>query len=125
MSNPIEAMQVSGQNLIASLKRTEQLEKGYANIFYEQLVERIKKFDKSIDEDHEVGVKLVSYGNVFQFYLTGLGYQNPYLMIFKGVLDDNSPVELLQHVTQINFTLIKLKKVEPEKPKRKIGFMTE
>lgn len=117
-------LELSTNNLLQSMKRSEQLERGNANILYEQLVKRIKKFDESINEDFEVGVKLVCYGNAFQFYLTGLGYQNPYLMIFKGVLEDGSPIELLQHVSQINFVLIKLKKQEPEKPKRKIGFMT-
>lgn len=118
-------IQNASNNLFKQMAHNEEVKYGYANIFYEQLVERIKKFDNSIDEDFEVGVKLVSYGNIFQFRLTGLGYQNPHLMIFKGVLDDNSPIELLQHITQVNFVLIKLKKLEPDEPKRKIGFMTE
>lgn len=125
MSNLKDDLMSSVDMLSDTLKEKEAYDNGYASIFYKQLVKRIKKFDNSIDDDYEVGVKLVAYGNSFQFYLTGLGYQNPYIIIFKGVLDDGSPIELLQHVSQINFVLIKLKKQLPEKPKRKIGFMTE
>lgn len=123
MSDFERSMRLSTTNLLQSIKRSEQFQMGNANILYEQLVERIKKFDNSINEDYEIGVKLACYGTPFQFYLTGLGYENPYLIIFKGLLEDGSPIELLQHVSQINFVLIKLRKQEPEKPKRKIGFM--
>lgn len=122
MSNPILDMQNASNNLIKEMARNEQFERGYANIFYEQLVKEIRNFDNSLDEDHEVGVKLVTYGNTYQFYLTDLGYHNPYLIFFYGILPDGSPIQLIQHVSQINFVLIKLKKLDPEKPKRKIGF---
>ena len=122
MSIPIQDMQNSTNNLINQMARNEQFQRGYANIFYEQLVNKIKAFDNSLNDEYEVGVKLITYGNTYQFYLTGLGYHNPYLIYFYGELPDGSPIQLIQHVSQINFVLIKLKKQAPEKPKRKIGF---
>lgn len=122
MSNSIVDLQNASNNLIKKIAQNDQFERGYANIFYEQLVQEIKDFDSSLDEAHEVGIKLITYGNTYQFYLTDLGYHNPYLIFFYGTLPDGSPIQLIQHVSQINFVLIKLKKLEPEKPKRKIGF---
>lgn len=122
MSNPIENMQSSTNNLIKQMARNEQFERGYANIFYEQLANEIKEFDNSLNDDYEVGIKLITYGNTYQFYLTDIGYHNPYLIYFYGELSDGSPIQLIQHVSQINFVLIKLRKQDPEKPKRKIGF---
>lgn len=122
MSNPIEDIKASTNNLINQMARNEQFERGYANTFYEQLVDEIKDFDNSLNDEYEVGVKLITYGNTYEFYLTDIGYHNPYLIYFYGELPDGSPIQLIQHVSQINFVLIKLKKQDPEKPKRKIGF---
>lgn len=125
MSNPIKDIQFATENLADFMAHSKSVEHGYASIFYEHLVEEIRDFDKSLDAEHEVGVKLVTYGNSYQFYLTNLGYHNPYLIFFYGELSDGSPIQLIQHVSQINFVLIKLKKINPEKPKRTIGFITE
>lgn len=122
MSNPIIDMQNASNNLLNQMAHNEEVSHGYANIFYEQLVDEIKDFDNSLDDEYEVGVKLITYGNTYQFYLTDIGYHNPYLIYFYGELSDGSPIQLIQHVSQINFVLIKLKKQHPEKPKRKIGF---
>lgn len=122
MSNPIIDMQNASNNLLNQMAHNEEVSHGYANIFYEQLVDEIKDFDNSLDDEYEVGVKLITYGNTYQFYLTDIGYHNPYLIYFYGELSDGSPIQLIQHVSQINFVLIKLKKQDPEKPKRKIGF---
>lgn len=122
MSDPIKDMQNATNNFVNDWRKSEQIQRGYANIFYEQLIEEIKDFDTSLDDEHEVGIKLICYGNTYQFYLTNIGYHNPYLIFFYGVMDDGSPVQLIQHVSQINFVLIKLKKQNPNEPKRKIGF---
>lgn len=122
MSNSIEDMESSANSLIKQIARNEEFERGYANIFYEQLVDEIENFEMSLDNEHEVGVKLIAYGNAYQFYLNNIGYHNPYLIYFYGELSDGSPIQLIQHVSQINFILIKLQKLDPEKPKRKIGF---
>jgi hypothetical protein len=51
-----------------------------------------------------------------------IGYWNPSLISFQGRTDDGQPVELIQHVSQISILLMKLKRPDPSKPKRKIGF---
>jgi hypothetical protein len=106
-------------------EQKKQFETGHANIFYEQLTEEIIEFDESLNQDEEVGVRLVSYGQTIQFHISDLGYRNPYLIFFYGNLDDGSPIQLVQHVSQISFVLIAIKRKDPEKAKKPLGFRIE
>jgi hypothetical protein len=94
-----------------------------ASEFYQRLTEWIANFDKELDQEHEVGVRLVCFGQAVTFHLEGLGYWNPSLISFSGVSPDGDPVELIQHVSQISILLTKMKRKDPEKPKRPIGFI--
>jgi hypothetical protein len=82
-------------------------------------------FDATLDQEHEVGVRLVSFGQTVVFHLDDIGFWNPSLICFKGVTDDGSPVELIQHASQISVLLMKLCRKDPSKPKRRIGFVPE
>lgn len=94
----------------------------HASEFYKRLVEMINDFDEDLDLEHEVGMRLVSYGQTVQFHIEDLGYYNPSLIRFYGRMEDGSRVELIQHVSQISFLLIAVKRLNPEEPKRPIGF---
>lgn len=109
-------------NFDVTRKKHEEYTNGYASLMYNQISTEIKAFEESLDEKHEVGVRLVSYGQSITFYLSEIGYQNPYLIFFYGYLEDGSPIQLIQHVSQLSFVLIKSKKL-PDRPKTKIGFM--
>jgi len=78
-----------------------------------------------LDKTKETGMRLVSYGNTIQFSIEAIGYKDPYLMFFYGYLEDGSPIRLIQHVSQISFVLIALKRSDPDKPKRPIGFRND
>jgi hypothetical protein len=93
-----------------------------ASEFYTRLVKWINDFDAGLDEAHEVGVRLVSFGQNVVFRLSDIGYWNPSLISFRGVTEDENPVELIQHVTQISVLLMKLPRRDPSVPKRPIGF---
>ncbi len=97
-------------------------EQGIASQFYKRLAEWITEFDKSLDDDHEVGVHLVNFGQSMSFHLEGMGYYNPYLISFSGFTEDGQPVELIQHVNQISILLMKLPRKDPSQPKKPIGF---
>lgn len=96
-----------------------------ASEFYKRLTKWVADFDESLDQDHEVGVRLVNFGQTIMFYLTDIGYWNPSLITFQGQTDDGNPVELIQHVSQISIMLMKLPRQDPEKPKKPIGFASE
>ena len=95
-----------------------------ASEFYKRLAEIIDDFDAELDQEHEVGVRLVNFGQSIVFHLQDMGYYNPSLLFFIGVMDDGSPVQLIQHVTQISVLLMKLPRKDPTKPKQPFGFAT-
>ena len=97
-------------------------EQGIASEFHKRLVKWITEFDNSLDNDHEVAVRLVSFGQTLVFHLQGMGYWNPFLISFWGVTDDGQDVQLIQHVNQISILLLKVPRKDLDKPKRPIGF---
>jgi hypothetical protein len=96
-----------------------------ASEFYKRLVEMIKDFDATLDQEHEVGVRLVTFGQTVVFHLTDMGYYNPSLLSFYGTMDDGSPVHLIQHVTQLSVLLMKVARKDSSKPKRSLGFVAD
>lgn len=92
-----------------------------ANYSYEVIMRRIKEFEQNLDSDHEVAVKLASFGQAVTMTVTGIGYSNPSTLVFYGLVGDQ-PATLIQHMTQLNFLLLAVKKPDPEKPPRRIGF---
>jgi|SRR5471030_195089 len=94
----------------------------FANEFHKRLIVWINDFHASLSDEYEVGGQLASFGKNIEFHFTDIGYWNPSLISFIGILEDGSPVELVQHVSQINVLLIRKKRLKPEEPKRPIGF---
>jgi Family of unknown function (DUF6173) len=93
-----------------------------ASAFVEKILRRIAHFDASLDTEHEVGVKLVTFGQTVTFHVQDVKYHNPSLLVFQGVAPEGHRVELIQNVSQISFLLIALPKSDPSKPKRPFGF---
>lgn len=94
----------------------------FANEFHRRLIVWINDFHRGLSDEFEVGGQLASFGKNIEFHFTDIGYWNPSLISFIGVLEDGSPVELVQHVSQINILFIRKKRLSPEEPKRPIGF---
>ncbi|MCE5284576.1 MAG: DUF6173 family protein [Pelosinus sp.] len=93
-----------------------------AKSIFRQLVQQIQHFEAALNEEYDVGIKLVSFGQSVQFSVVSLGYLDPNLIWFEGMLPDGTNVELLQHISQISFLMMAVKRAEPEKPKTPIGF---
>jgi len=102
----------------------------YASIFrdhrmadysYEVVMERIKEFEENLDDQHEVAVKLASFGQSVTLSVTDIGFSNPSTLVFYGFVGDQR-AELIQHMSQLNFLLLSVQKADPEKPPRRIGF---
>ncbi|MEG1490202.1 DUF6173 family protein [Acinetobacter sp.] len=94
----------------------------HASEFYKRLVSWINEFHKSLDDEFEAGVRLVNFGQTVTFHIEDIGYWNPSLISFKGQTEAGEPVELIQHVTQISILLMKMKRIDPQQPKKPIGF---
>lgn len=93
-----------------------------ADEFYKRLVQWINNFHRSLDEAHEVGVRLVSFGQTVTFHVDDIGFWNPSLISFRGKNENGEAVELIQHVSQISILLVALKREGLNQPKRPIGF---
>jgi Fe-S cluster assembly ATPase SufC len=114
-------------------QRTHNAEEGMAQLgilatantareFHKRLAERIRAFESSLDRTQRVGVELVSYGRAVRIAVTNVGYQNPSLIILDGESESGSPVELIQHVTQLSFLLTAVERAEPDSPRPPIGY---
>lgn len=92
-----------------------------ADYAYEVIINRVREFEAELDNDHEVAVQLAAFGHSVTMAVTDIGYSNPSTLVFYGFVGDQ-PATLIQHMTQLNFLLLAVKKASPDKPPRRIGF---
>ena len=84
----------------------------------------IKNFESELNEDQEVGIKIVSLGNVGIYYVQEIDYWSPYILVFHCLDQHRNKATLTQHFTQLNFLLNVLTKLDSQKPAKRIGFRT-
>lgn len=90
---------------------------------YEKIMEEISDFEKTLDEDHEIALKLASFGSSVTMIVTSIGYQNPDMLYFYGFVNGKD-AQLIQHVSQLNFLITSVEREDKTKPARRIGFQT-
>lgn len=100
----------------------------FADTLTEQMVEQIVEFQNSLAADEEVGACLAYFGQTVVIAVEAISSRHPHLLIFEGVVNEGpakgSKVRLLQHMSQANVLLIRLKVTEPRAAHR-IGFRTD
>ena len=106
---------------MAELLRTP-VDPNSAKEFHYRLINWINDFHKGLDEQHEVGARLVNFGKAITFHIDDISFWNPSLISFIGKNENNEPVELIQHVSQISILLVAMKRVNTKELKRPIGF---
>lgn len=94
----------------------------FADWKYEKIMEEIHEFEKNLDEEHEVALKLASFGSSITMVVTSIGYQNPDMLYFFGFVNGKD-AQLIQHVNQLNFLLTSVEREDKTKPARRIGFI--
>lgn len=92
---------------------------------YERLVKYVLQFEAQLDQDHEIGGRMVSFGPQVQFHILDVGYWNPDIITFDGLDQNGNRVRLIQHVSQLNVLLVAMRKRESDAPPRRIGFDLE
>lgn len=92
-----------------------------ADYFRDIIMDELKAFEDELDDDHEVALMLTSFGQSVTLGVTSIGYANPNTLLFYGYVGEQ-PATLIQNVSQLNFLLLAVKRVDPEKPPRRIGF---
>jgi len=93
-----------------------------ASEFHHRLINWINDFHKELDEEHQVGARLVNFGQSVTIQIDDISYWNPSLISFIGKNENGDPVELVQHVSQISILFVAMKREDLSKPKRPIGF---
>ena len=88
---------------------------------FESLGQYVKEFEAGLDSDHEIGARLVSFGSAITIHVQSVGYARPSLMTFSGVSEKGDKVQLVQHISQLSFLLVAVKKIG-DTPYR-IGFI--
>lgn len=94
-------------------------QKSPAEWTYQRLVLYIRKFEESLDAEHEVGLGLAG-SNAGTLHIQGLGYFAPDIVTFYGRDQAGVATHLIQHVSQLNVMLKAAPKLA-DKPRR-IGF---
>lgn len=95
----------------------------YAETQFEIIKKYILEFQASLDQEHDVGVLLASFGTPVLMQVTHIGFHRPVLIIFKGFVGEN-PTTLIQHISQLSFLLQAVPKPS-DKPHRDIGFIAD
>lgn len=106
-----------------TLPRVPDSQVNPAKWMYTRLKEYIKDFEKTLDSEHEVGARLVTFGNAVTFHIQDLGYYGPDIISFDGVDDQGQAVQLIQHTSQLSVLLMAVRK-QADQPRR-IGFMLD
>ena len=78
-----------------------------ASDYEKNLRDKINKFNDSLDNEHEVGVCLIQYGQQIVLYIECMSCCNPSLISFFGYIKEGESVELIQHISQISILLTK------------------
>ena len=87
----------------------------------EKLAEEIREFEVKLDQQHEVGAYLASFGSTMLLHLRSVRSIQPNLIAFDGITDNKESATLVQNMNQMNVLLVAVKKLSSE-PFR-IGFV--
>ena len=120
LANTIAAEFVPSPQHMAAHAFLDYQEIRSASVQCEFLLKLIKDYESKLNNETEVAIKLTSFGQSITMAVTTIGYRDPELIIFEGYVND-SPSILVQHINQLSFMLMTIKK-EPDKPVRRIGF---
>ena len=82
----------------------------------------INDLHKSLDNDHEVGIKIDHLGKQVVFYIDHIAHQNHSMIYFKGHTESGKIVHFVKHSSEISIQLQTLKRRSPESPKTPFGF---
>ena len=110
---------------VPEIPKLNTLPEDHAATIAGQVVATVNAYNRTLNLDQEVGLMLTSFGQTVTVNIAKVGYIGANLIIFKGFLTgNNAPVELIQHVSQLNFLLVSLKRDVPHEEKKQVGFLS-
>lgn len=94
-----------------------------AESVFRRLVMYIREFEAQLDQDQEIGGRMVSFGTTVQFHIVDMGFWGPDIITFDGVDERGSRMKLIQNISQLNVLLVSMPKRQAEAEPRRIGFL--
>lgn len=88
------------------------------------IINHVKSFEDSLNEDEDVMVLAASFGGMITFYVQNIEFNRPNIIVFHGTTDDDKPTRLIQHYNQLNFLLQAVPRSKPEENRNPIGFLS-
>ena len=110
------------QDVLDGMAKGQEFNRGFANVLYEQLMVQIAEFEKELNQDEEIAAYLASFGKEIIIQIEAISFSDPYFIIFEGSVN-NSPVRLVQHVSQLNVLFTSINVKELNRPPRRFGFV--
>lgn len=95
--------------------------KSAAQWAYERIIMYIKKFEETLDNDHEVGLGFAG-GDAGVIKIEGLGYFDPDIVTYFGTNGAGAKTQLIQRVSQLNVMLTSSPKHIDQAEPNRIGF---
>lgn len=92
-----------------------------ADGMYTRIIEQINDFEADLPDDMQAGGRFVNFGDKI-YAIDDVGYYNPNIIIFYATDPSGAPVQVLQHISQLNVLLIAVPRRDLTKPRRRIGF---
>lgn len=88
---------------------------------FNHILGRVKQFQADLPAEHELGLQLPDLGGGHALHVRGMGFKNPNIIEFYGMLDGESQVAIIQHISQLNFMMVAVPPPANQEPYR-IGF---
>ena len=101
-----------------------QYARSAANIV-DHIARELQRLEQELDDAQEIGVLLVSFSQGLRIHVREVTAREPNLIVFTGLTENGEPVTLVQHVSQLSFLVMKLPRLNPDEPRRPIGFFAE
>ena len=102
--------------------RPDEIAVNPAKWMYERLVRSVIAFEKKLDATREIGARLIQFAPGETIAIDDIGFWGPDLIKFYGRNAEGHPVELMQHISQVNMLLVA---VPVSGKARRIGFLLE
>ncbi len=83
----------------------------------------IIKYQCNLAQNNDVGVVITQFNQSTTILVQNIGYIGYNLVCFCGKDTNGKPLELIQHISQLNLLLTAVSTPEPDTPRRKIGFV--
>ena len=108
-------IQEAGEDIISA---TKNLAEHVAQCIYNEVI----KYQATLSANNDVAMMLTTFGGVTTLLVNHIGYIGDNLIVFYGTDNLGKPLELIQHIHQLNFLLQAEPVQQPLPQKRTIGF---